>query len=62
MKVEFKDIAPPPPRREVVITLSVEDAKMLHNDLYSLTTTTQKQHFAANRLINALTEAHVQNT
>lgn len=62
MKVTFQDIAPPPPRREVVIVLSVEDAKKLHNELYAITRDAAPQKFTINRLINALTEAHVQNT
>jgi hypothetical protein len=62
MKVEFKDIAPPPPRREVVIVLSVEDAKLLHNELYAIIRNVTPPRFTLNRLINALTEAHVQNT
>ena len=62
MKVKFKDIEPAPPQREVVITLAVVDAKKLREELCRMQVSCPTQHYTVNRLINALEEAHVQNT
>lgn len=56
VRIEFKTIAPPPPQREVVISLSIEDAKKLQNELYILARV-NNQCFTVNRLMNELTLA-----
>lgn len=62
MKIEFKPIVPTPPIREVVITLSVGDAKTLHNELYRLRQASPAGFHIIDKLVDALTESHIQNT
>ncbi len=62
MKVEIRDAQPTPPR-EVVITMSIEDAKDIHNRLYALLAN-EEYNSAKNetirKLIDGLTTARVQ--
>lgn len=62
MKVEIRDAQPTPPR-EVVITMSIEDAKDIHNRFYALIAN-EEYNSAKNetirKLIDGLTTARVQ--
>lgn len=54
--------APPQPKPlpEVVIRMSLEQARALHNEAYAATSNSYVKYFTLNRLIDVLTEAHVQ--
>lgn len=60
MKIEFKDITPVPPKREVVITLSVADAKELHNQLYALMPASPVRYPVLLALMQELTASRIQ--
>lgn len=64
MKVEIREVAPEPPPKEVVITMSVAEAKDLHNRLYNLMTNGPSPAYGDDmvirRLQDGLTNASVQ--
>lgn len=61
MKIEFKDIVPVPPKREVTITLSVADAKELHNQLYQLMPASPVNYPMLLTLMQELTASRIQS-
>lgn len=56
MKVEVRDVPPPPPQKEVAITMSIEEAILLRNDLRAAIDASDVQRFGLNRLWNELSK------
>lgn len=65
MKVEIRDALPTPPPKEVVITLTVAEAKSIHDRVYALAMDSEHTNDARNKtvrdLIDTLTVARIQN-
>lgn len=59
VKAEIKVVSPPPPKMEVAITMTTEEAIMLRDDLRSAVKDSVVKRYGINRVLNALAELNL---